>query len=242
MKIARYIDHAVLNPAMTPEEVRAAIQLGIDNDVYSVCVQPRDIEMALSMCKGTNTLVSCVLDFPHGCGGAASKRAAARLYAEMGVQEIDTVMNYGAAKGGDWVAVREEIFGVVEEAHARGVLVNVTGSMDIGLEEVETAANLVQQAANPDANIIFGATFDESLEDEIRVTVIATGFDKPAGSAAVDKPFTQAAERVKAEPAPESSAPVTAPVTESAAPVGSSAADDDDDPFDAIFNIFKERR
>ena len=74
MKIARYIDHAVLNPAMTPEEVRAAIQLGIDNDVNSVCVQPRDIEMALSMCKGTNTLVSCVLDFPHGCGGAAAKR------------------------------------------------------------------------------------------------------------------------------------------------------------------------
>ena len=56
MKIARYIDHAVLNPAMTPEEVRAAIQLGIDNDVYSVCVQPRDIETALAMCKGTNTL------------------------------------------------------------------------------------------------------------------------------------------------------------------------------------------
>ena len=59
---------------------------------------------------------------------------------------------------------------------AKGVLINVTGSMDIGLEEVETAANLVQEAAHPDANIIFGAAFDESLEDEIRVTVIATGF------------------------------------------------------------------
>ena len=59
---------------------------------------------------------------------------------------------------------------------AKGVLVNVTGSMDIGLEEVETAATLVQQAAHPDANIIFGAAFDEELEDEIRVTVIATGF------------------------------------------------------------------
>ena len=81
MKIARYIDHAVLDPAMTPEEVRAAIQLGIDNDVYSVCVQPRDIETALAMCKGTNTLVSSVLDYPHGCGGAAAKREAARLYA-----------------------------------------------------------------------------------------------------------------------------------------------------------------
>ena len=64
---------------------------------------------------------------------------------------------------------------------AKGVLVNVTGSMDIGLEEVETAATLVQQAAHPDANIIFGATFDEELEDEIRVTVIATGFEDADG-------------------------------------------------------------
>ena len=69
---------------------------------------------------------------------------------------------------------------------AKGVLINVTGSMDIGLEEVETAANLVQQAAHPDALIIFGAAFDDTLEDEIRVTVIATGFEekKPKESAA----------------------------------------------------------
>ena len=167
MKIARYIDHAVLNPAMTPEEVRAAIQLGIDNDVYSVCVQPRDIETALSMCKGTNTLVSCVLDFPHGCGGAASKRAAARLYAEMGVQEIDMVMNYGAAKGGDWAAVREEIFGVVEEAHARGVLVKVIFEtcelsedcirqgvdvcVDVDADFVKTSTGFAAKGATPEA-------------------------------------------------------------------------------------------
>ena len=61
---------------------------------------------------------------------------------------------------------------------ARGVLINVTGSMDIGLEEVEQAATLVQQAVHPDALTIFGATFDETLDDEIRVTVIATGFDE----------------------------------------------------------------
>ena len=167
MKIARYIDHAVLNPAMTPEEVRAAIQLGIDNDVYSVCVQPRDIETALAMCKGTNTLVSCVLDFPHGCGGAAAKRAAARLYAELGVQEIDMVMNYGAAKGGDWAAVREEIFGVVEEAHARGVLVKVIFEtcelsedcirqgvdvcVDVGADFVKTSTGFAAKGATPEA-------------------------------------------------------------------------------------------
>ena len=76
---------------------------------------------------------------------------------------------------------------------ARGVLINVTGSMDIGLEEVETAATLVQEAAHHDVNLIFGASFDEELEDEIRVTVIATGFD--------EEPQQPAAAAVKAAPA-----------------------------------------
>ena len=66
---------------------------------------------------------------------------------------------------------------------AKGVLINVTGSMDIGLEEVEQAATLVQEAVHPDALTIFGATFDENLDDEIRVTVIATGFAEPDGAA-----------------------------------------------------------
>ena len=88
---------------------------------------------------------------------------------------------------------------------ARGVLINVTGSMDIGLEEVETAANLVQEAAHPDSNIIFGATFDESLEDEIRVTVIATGFDEEVKESAPAPAPT---------PVVEQTAPVAAPVAE----------------------------
>lgn len=120
---------------------------------------------------------------------------------------------------------------------AKGVLVNVTGSVDIGLEEVETAANLVQQAANPDANIIFGATFDETLEDEIRVTVIATGFDKPE-TEQVEKPFSQAAQKVAAD---------TASVEEStsakaAEPVKAETTPKEEDPFDDIFAIFNKRR
>ena len=65
---------------------------------------------------------------------------------------------------------------------AMGVLINITGSSDLGLDDVETAASIVQEAANPEANIIFGSAFDDSLQDEMRVTVIATGFDekKPA--------------------------------------------------------------
>ena len=61
---------------------------------------------------------------------------------------------------------------------ATGVLVNVTGSSELTLDDVETAAGIVQEAANPDANIIFGATSCNDYQDEIRVTVIATGFEQ----------------------------------------------------------------
>ena len=61
---------------------------------------------------------------------------------------------------------------------ATGVLVNVTGSSELTLDDVETAAGIVQENANPDANIIFGATSSDEFEDQMRVTVIATGFEK----------------------------------------------------------------
>ena len=68
---------------------------------------------------------------------------------------------------------------------ATGVLVNVTGSSELTLDDVETAAGIVQENANPDANIIFGATSSDEFEDEMRVTVIATGFEQKRDGAAV---------------------------------------------------------
>ena len=68
---------------------------------------------------------------------------------------------------------------------AKGVLLSITGSSDISMDDVEAAAAMVQEAVHPDANTIFGANFDESMEDEIRVTIIATGFDEKKGANAV---------------------------------------------------------
>ena len=134
---------------------------------------------------------------------------------------------------------------------ARGVLINITGSEDMGLEDVETAANLVQEAAHPDANIIFGANFDPSLDDEIRVSVIATGFDEPgkaqaeqAAAAPAQAPaaglYTAAATAAKAAaPAAAPAAPATpAPA---AAPAADAAAPAEEDPFDSIFKIFNSK-
>lgn len=119
---------------------------------------------------------------------------------------------------------------------ARGVLINITGSMDMGLEDVEAAANLVQAAAHPEANIIFGATFDDTMDDEIRVTVIATGFD--------DGPV-QGAKDVKKEREPSNPQGLFSTASEMA---GSNrqqsqgeAPKKEEDPFDSIFKIFNSK-
>ena len=104
---------------------------------------------------------------------------------------------------------------------ATGVLVNVTGSAELTLDDVETAANIVQEAANPEANIIFGATHSDAFEDEMRVTVIATGFEQKAQFEAPK-------------------AAVVAPSSATAAPAAESKPADLSD-IDAIFDIFNRR-
>lgn len=71
---------------------------------------------------------------------------------------------------------------------SKGVLLNITGGTDLGLFEVNEAAEMVSEAADPDANIIFGAVIDDDMKDEIRITVIATGFESCIGVAAAPAP------------------------------------------------------
>ncbi len=128
---------------------------------------------------------------------------------------------------------------------AHGVLINITGSEDMGLEDVESAASLVQEAAHPDANIIFGATFDDSMQDEIRVTVIATGFDD--GPVAPRTAETAPARTVAAPATAQSEKPqglfTAATEKQAAAPAAPAAAtsDGEEDPFDSIFKIFNSK-
>ena len=107
---------------------------------------------------------------------------------------------------------------------ARGVLLTIAGGSDLGLYEVNEAADIITQAADPDANIIFGAVIDDALGDEVKVTVIAAGFsDQPA--AAAPSPGLRPVDR--REPAPEP--PPRASTRPEPAPTPSILADDADD-------------
>ena len=124
---------------------------------------------------------------------------------------------------------------------AHGVIVSVIGSDDIGLDEVETAATMVQQAAHPDAHIIFGAFIDDTMDDEIRVVVIATGFDNIPNSAKMD--MDGAGLQRKAAPAQTgsglfSNASAEAEQKPAAKPQSSNDVGSDDAAFDVLMRIF----
>ena len=166
-------------------------------------------------------------------------------FAHMGV-------GHAAGKGKAEDAARMAVASPLMETSingARGVLINITGSEDMGLEDVEAAANLVQEAAHPDANIIFGATFDPSMQDEIRVTVIATGFDeKPAEGEKPAEEKKAAAPIAPVRPAAKPAGLFTGAAEKAAAaaavpPPLEDEADTNvaEDPFDSIFKIFNTK-
>ena len=124
---------------------------------------------------------------------------------------------------------------------AHGVIVSIIGSDDIGLDEVETAATMVQQAAHPDAHIIFGAFIDDTMDDELRVVVIATGFDNIPNSAKPDMDGTGTRKLTTDKTAglfSNASAEAKEEKPAAAKPQNSSDVGSDDAAFDVLMRIF----
>jgi deoxyribose-phosphate aldolase len=166
--INRYLDHAVLVPQMTREEAVASIQLGIDHHVKTVCVRPCDIDLAVKMCQGTQTEVSCVLGFPHGTHCSESKRAEALLYCEKGVAEIDMVANYGWIRSGLWDDVCTDIKSVVGVAKAHKVLVKVIfETSQLTLEQIAKATEISIEAGADFVKTSTGFNGEGATEDGV---------------------------------------------------------------------------
>lgn len=152
----RYIDHAVLKPEMTLEEVRSAIQLGIDYKVKTVCVRPCDIDLAVKMCTGTDTGVSCVLAFPHGTVPSEIKRMEAEVYVQKGVDEIDMVVNYGYIRSKLWDMVEKDIRAVSEVTRPNNVILKVI--LETSQLTVEEIAKATECAINAGADFVKTST------------------------------------------------------------------------------------
>jgi len=143
------------------------------------------------------------------------------IMCEMGM----AIMGSGSASGENRAieaaqrAIQSPLLEDMSIRGAKGVLINITGSTDLALHEVNDASTLIQEEAHEDANIIFGAVIDEAMGDEIRITVIATGFG-PAGARHVAVPTAKPA----AAAAPAQQVAASGNANAGSRPVAASAA------------------
>jgi deoxyribose-phosphate aldolase len=121
--IAALIDHAILKPELTDDDVAADLDLAGRWGVFSVCVRPSDISRSVARLDGTGVATGTVIGFPHGTTSTAAKTAESRRALEDGASELDMVLHIGRLRSGDLAAVTDDIAAVVAVAEGRVVKV-----------------------------------------------------------------------------------------------------------------------
>lgn len=149
-RIASLIDHTLLKPDATPDEIA---QLCFEARKYgfaSVCVNPTHVRLAAQLLKGSEVKVCTVIGFPLGATPPEVKAFEALDSIENGASEIDMVINIGALKARDLTLVAQDIRGVVQACHARAVLVKVILETSLLSDEEKVAGSLLAKEAGAD--------------------------------------------------------------------------------------------
>jgi len=121
--VAKTIDHSLLRPELTREDVRQGCELASEYDVASVCVRPADVGYAAELLSDSDVLVGTVVGFPHGSNVTSVKVFETEQAVRDGADEIDMVLNIGWLRSGMYEEVEEDIRQVVQAAQGRPVKV-----------------------------------------------------------------------------------------------------------------------
>lgn len=123
--IAKMIDHSLLKPTMTVDELEAGCRLAVEYDVASVCIMPFYLKRCATLLTGSTVRPSTTIGFPHGGHTTAIKRAEALQAIDDGCEELDMVVNISQVLSGNWNYVRDDIAAVISPAHDAGRKVKV---------------------------------------------------------------------------------------------------------------------
>ncbi|MGC0141541.1 deoxyribose-phosphate aldolase [Pseudactinotalea sp. Z1732] len=140
-ELAAYIDHSVLKPEFTVEDVGREVGNGVRYGCRTVCINPTAIEIAAPLCEGTSTGLCVVVDFPFGLSSTPSRLAQTRDVLTAGVAEVDIVANYGWLRSGRADRVEQDLRTVAEVCHEAGAEVKVILETDaLTVDEVRAGA------------------------------------------------------------------------------------------------------
>lgn len=164
--VASSIDHTLLKPESTQEQVTTLCREAADFGFAAVCVNPWWISLAASLLRGTPVKVAATIGFPLGANHTTVKRFEAEEAIRLGAQELDMVLNVGALKSGDRQSVQNDVAAVVEVAHTGGAIVKVILEMPVLTLEEKILGCELSLAAKADfvktaTGFFGGATADD---------------------------------------------------------------------------------
>lgn len=136
-KLAKMIDHSILHPTLTDDDLKRECAVARKYNVASVCVKPYAVKEAVEFLKGSDVLVGCVIGFPAGNSCIPVKVFEAETACKDGALEIDMVVNIGKALQGDWDYITEEIKSVTDVCHKNGAIVKVIFETDYVAKEAD---------------------------------------------------------------------------------------------------------
>lgn len=123
--VAKMIDHSLLNPTLSTDDLESGIRLALAFDVASVCIMPYHLKKCAEMLDGSTVRPSTTIGFPHGGHTTQVKVAEAERAIKDGCEELDMVVNISKVLSGDWDYVQHDISAVIKVAHAAGQKVKV---------------------------------------------------------------------------------------------------------------------
>ena len=129
-ELAKMIDHSILHPTHTDDDLKKNCEIAVKYNVASVCVKPYAVKQAVELLKGSDVKTGCVIGFPHGNSSTGVKVFEAEQACKDGAAEIDMVINIGKTLGGDWQYVENEIKAVSDACHKNGAIVKVIFETD----------------------------------------------------------------------------------------------------------------
>lgn len=136
-ELAKMIDHSILHPTLTDEDLIRECEVAKKYDVASVCVKPYAVKQAVKLLEGTDVLTGCVIGFPAGNSAISVKVFETETACKDGAVEIDMVINIGKALQGDWDYITEEIKAVTDACHKHNAIVKVIFETDFITKEAD---------------------------------------------------------------------------------------------------------
>jgi deoxyribose-phosphate aldolase len=149
-QLAKVIDHSLLRPELTEQDVIEGCQLAAKYHTATVCVKPCHVKLAAEVLAGSDVLVSTVIGFPHGSNLTVIKVAEANAAMDDGAVELDMVLNIGQLRSGKLDEVQADVKAVCDAAHARGVTVKVIFENAYLTDEQKIQACKLCEAAGAD--------------------------------------------------------------------------------------------